>query len=93
MDRPTCSTCPHWDDIYDYGPEPDLPPRRLGTCKRFPPVFPPTEILLREAEKVRDCLWSGWQPETAEGDGCGEHPAFGAWAAGWRATDGNGRED
>lgn len=70
MTRPTCATCPYWDQM----PRSDLKHEAQGYCRRNAPVviatgehgslYPQTEHPWTNAS-----LW------------CGEHPAMPAWLA------------
>jgi hypothetical protein len=65
-DRPTCKTCPYWDNT-DGG---DLNDCRAG---RPQSMIDPTWPNNTDSENYR--RW----PETWDDDWCGEHPDFSAW--------------
>lgn len=81
MERPTCGTCPYWDEA-------DRDDVRVGECKRFPPVFPPNDKMRSETVELYGDDWMGWSPETSPNDFCGEHPSFPAYVASLKPVTG-----
>jgi hypothetical protein len=73
MDRPTCGTCPFWNDISTIEDE------DIGECKRCSPRLATLDSQLNEDEMARQGLW----PITEFDEWCGEHPDFPAYAAGF----------
>jgi len=77
MERPSCRTCPYWDNSND---EPGREPK--GFCRKRSPRFPPTESLVKAAEDS----WGGIWPDTYYFEWCGEHPDFPVWLAARKAN-------
>lgn len=75
MERPTCKTCPHWDDIdAELDEAPDV---HEGVCRRFPPVLLTSdEVGKGDCSHLDPTNWA--QPATCENWSCGEHPGFAA---------------
>ncbi len=71
MERPTCKTCPYWDDDDE-----------TGRCRRFPAVLPTSSYV---AIDIKDGgsghAFDGAWPSTESAAWCGEHPNFPAYAA------------
>jgi hypothetical protein len=71
MDRPTCGTCPYFDQ---YGDE-ALVVEGLGYCHRFPKM--PSRYRATDGLRYRSDAY----PEQEVDDWCGEHPRFPAYSA------------
>ncbi len=75
MERPTCVTCPFWDqsDLINDGVN------KVGECRRYP----------RAWNKPTSRMVSDEWPRVAEYDWCGEHPSFPDYLKslkGWQCT-------
>jgi hypothetical protein len=79
--RPTCATCPYWD-------EPDLDDKfdedegRYSQCRRRGP-----RLHAPSCEELDRNPWWGIWPNVFEHDWCGEHPDFPAYLAARKAAD------
>jgi hypothetical protein len=80
MDRPTCVTCPFWEDFNEM-PEPDIHGNPMGTpgsCRVGRPQLPLTEAAIDHGGDPFFAMW----PNTDSNEWCGEHPDFPAYIAG-----------
>ena len=77
--RPTCETCPYWENDGEYA----------GECHRFPPRLPSTDRQQNESIVALGAraMWTGWHAATAPSEWCGEHPDFPAWLRFARAAE------
>lgn len=68
MNKPTCDTCPYWDEI-----KRDDESQGLGLCLRFPQQWIGSRMYMPfPGLDIEN--WS--QPLTTDSDSCGEHPLF-----------------
>lgn len=74
MERPTCKTCPYWQDLGE--PDPTWADGNLGECLRFPPVLVTTQVRPRGGRPNGETFTTWNWPETGWWTGCGEHPDF-----------------
>lgn len=63
--RPTCQTCPYWDNEY-------TGEKFCGLCRRSAPQC------RLEKEDSAESFWADW-PKSCDDHWCGEHPDFPAW--------------
>jgi hypothetical protein len=80
MERPTCSTCPFWEDGYAE----QLNNEVAGYCHRHAPQVPTLRTHGDGGEEATDTICHGVfvPPMTGEGYWCGEHPGFPAYIEG-----------
>jgi hypothetical protein len=74
MDRPTCKTCPYWDEM-----DPDEDDKPIGMCHLLPPQY--TGKHTSEDSSKSACLEAWDFPWTRFDMGCGQHPDFPDWIA------------
>lgn len=85
--RPTCATCPHYEDKGD-----EEQGDRDGYCRRHAPIPVNIPMPLRDGQGLPNCMVVMW-PEVWADESCGEHPDFAAYLAARKAearTDGEG---
>ena len=78
MDKPTCGTCPYWEQGADK--ELDI---ETGDCTRYPPTLVTPDKL---SELIEDREFFTQFPKTYDEQSCGEHPDFPAWIESQRAA-------
>lgn len=83
MDRPTCGTCPYWQEH-----EESKPAGLTGECHRNPPLFAGSDYQMEEWLKIPFGYFEGTWPDThGEHGWCGEHPDFPEYIASLKPTN------
>jgi hypothetical protein len=77
MERPTCKTCPYWQETHM---DPDEGMK--GDCQRYPPLIP-----YLEGDFDDD---NASYPITRADQTCGEHPGFPAYIASLKPAEFSG---
>ena len=78
MDRPTCLTCPYWNNHdWRYGRNPE----DRFDCQRNPPHLPTGSYIAADRAITDESVspFDGVWPTTAGTDWCGQHPQFPAY--------------
>jgi hypothetical protein len=86
-ERPTCKTCPYWDeDKRSYGD--------IGECRRYPPQLIPESVSVGQRKAPSGDIYHDVNPDQlfpgvfGRDDWCGEHPDFPAYIAARKAEGG-----
>lgn len=77
MERPTCGTCPYFDE-YEHS----------SYCRRHPPAT----LYIGDDDERMPCFSTTW-PAVVANNFCGEHPEFPAYIASLKTQDDDPRKE